>query len=479
MKNLHWCLIILICLILSGCDDSFPLEGEMIPQEDVFSGLSRTKIHLDSQDAAIVAGQLRKGTKSVGTTISSIIPILDESGTPALYAVNFGGDNGYTIVSATKAFYPVLAIVDKGHFDSALHGTEELLIDEFVHDIVISSKSEDENIRKYAAAWREFESSFDSSVSSINQTKSGDKFSFISSSISTWISQGYYVYSIEERPSGLPESVYNNYLAIAEGLTNPNEDFRYQSFILVERTRSVYQHGPLLSSEWGQLKPYNNSTPIGGITPWGEVTHTPVGCVAVAMGQIMKYHAWPTSINWSLIPDVDTDITNTSETQLSNLLLGIGRNVSMDYTQDGSYSSISRAYSAFRNSYDYRCDQVDDFNEYDVESSICRDRPVYLKGQNPLNGEQHAWVADGVISNQFAEIFSLRVLSISEPYEFLSPGERYYDTSGSQSIHMNMGDNENQGSVVSGNGWYYINNNSTNYVYSTNKKMICNIRPNR
>ena len=54
---------------------------------------------------------------------------------------------------------------------------------------------------------------------------------------------------------------------------------------------------PLLTSTWGQRAPYNFMCPLKTPTPWGgyqpDEQHCRVGCVAVAMGQIMRYHRWP------------------------------------------------------------------------------------------------------------------------------------------------------------------------------------------
>lgn len=54
---------------------------------------------------------------------------------------------------------------------------------------------------------------------------------------------------------------------------------------------------PLLTSTWGQRAPYNFMCPLKTPTPWGgyqpDEQHCRVGCVAVAMGQIMRYHQWP------------------------------------------------------------------------------------------------------------------------------------------------------------------------------------------
>ena len=54
------------------------------------------------------------------------------------------------------------------------------------------------------------------------------------------------------------------------------------------------QAGPLITSVWGQRAPYNYMCPLTDPTPWGgylpDEDHCRVGCVAVAIGQIMR---WP------------------------------------------------------------------------------------------------------------------------------------------------------------------------------------------
>ena len=57
------------------------------------------------------------------------------------------------------------------------------------------------------------------------------------------------------------------------------------------------QAGPLITWVWGQRAPYNYMCPLTDPTPWGgylpDEDHCRVGCVAVAIGQIMRYHRWP------------------------------------------------------------------------------------------------------------------------------------------------------------------------------------------
>ena len=71
-------------------------------------------------------------------------------------------------------------------------------------------------------------------------------------------------------------------------LTDEPEAFKEDLINNVEPT-ATSSKGPLLGNiKWGQGSPYNN------LTPKDHGRHTPVGCTATAMVQIMAYHKWPT-----------------------------------------------------------------------------------------------------------------------------------------------------------------------------------------
>jgi hypothetical protein len=65
----------------------------------------------------------------------------------------------------------------------------------------------------------------------------------------------------------------------------------------------------LLSSNWNQDSPYNQNCPGGD-----GCSHCPVGCVALAGAQIMRYWAWPPDdFEWVNMPDVlDSNEPSTS-----------------------------------------------------------------------------------------------------------------------------------------------------------------------
>ena len=155
--------------------------------------------------------------------------------------------------------------------------------------------------------------------------------------------------------------------------------------------------GPLLTAQWGQRYPYNSECPIV------DGTQCPAGCVAVALGQIMSVHQYPTSIyseaysstlslNWANLSTKFTSLT-TDAKAVAALLREIGRQTDMNYQPSGSGSNIYNAYSALQNM-GYTSASVNSYNETLIKQSLSNGRPLYIRGVDEANGG-HAWVLMG------------------------------------------------------------------------------------
>src|SRR5204862_327153 len=104
---------------------------------------------------------------------------------------------------------------------------------------------------------------------------------------------------------------------------------------------------PMITSNWNQPVPYNEMCPAD---PAGSAGHAIVGCVPVAMGQIMYYYRWPdhgtgsytyydstygtqhvsfdsTWYRWSNMKNAIT----TSDTGIAQLLYHLGVSVDLKY----------------------------------------------------------------------------------------------------------------------------------------------------
>ncbi len=230
-----------------------------------------------------------------------------------------------------------------------------------------------------------------------------------------------------------------------------------------ERDRDV---SPLLSTTWDQGCNYNNDCPTDGGGPCGHVW---AGCVATAMGQVMKYWAAPaegvgshgythpdygyqyanfgaTTYNWASMPN------GYGEADIQELLYHCGVAVNMDYGPDGSGAYVgwgpNSALHAFETYFDYNSSAS--FVEKDyystttwenmMRSQLNNGRPMVYRGHG--GGGGHAWVMDG--------------------YQ----GTNYF--------HMNWG--------WSGwaNGYYYLNDLTPgSYSFTSDQGAIINLYPNQ
>ena len=223
-----------------------------------------------------------------------------------------------------------------------------------------------------------------------------------------------------------------------------------EAFIDAPVSRSEVK--PLLNCLWGQFAPYNLLCPVY------DGTRSPVGCVAVAMAQIMYYYKWPvgvvdsippyinmcnsqlvegqpaTTFKWDLInPSYSSDETDENAYAVAELLRYCGQAVDMGYETDasGAYSSNVPKALIERFNYSRQTELVNkcDFSSYDWDEMIYNElasgRPVCYGGNRTLDGG-HAFVCDGYKDGYFHinwgqgtgyydGYFKLSLLSMEEP----------------------------------------------------------------
>lgn len=183
---------------------------------------------------------------------------------------------------------------------------------------------------------------------------------------------------------------------------------------------------PLLNRiQWGQSAPYNNYCPT---TSAGK--KAPVGCVATAMAQIMRYHQWPDrsqgeinyqsvdegktvqtisvalgkeSYNWAKMPVQNAD-KGTPEEQdaVARLSYDAAVSVKMQFQSQGSSSGSIAAYEAFVRNFKYSqqiqylqrsyC-SAQQWNDRLI-AELTQERPFFISGVTATRAG-HAFVCDG------------------------------------------------------------------------------------
>jgi hypothetical protein len=182
-------------------------------------------------------------------------------------------------------------------------------------------------------------------------------------------------------------------------------------------TKSFDNVDPLLTTLWDQGAYYNALCPSASGGPGGHVW---AGCVATAMGQVMKYHNYPaqgtgshsyncegygnqsanfgaTTYNWSSMPNQLYSNNNA----VATLLFHLGVSVEMQYSTSGSGAFSSDARDALVNYFGYSSNAqllpkasfpIETF-ENKIKNELNLNRPVYYSGSG--NGGGHAFVCDG------------------------------------------------------------------------------------
>ena len=180
---------------------------------------------------------------------------------------------------------------------------------------------------------------------------------------------------------------------------------------------------PMVKTQWNQPAPYNKYCP----------DECPVGCVAVAMGQIMNYHKWPnvgtgasfttydgkaisvdfskSEYRWDLMKNTTKELKEDEEAAdaVAKLLFDCGISVRMNYSKNGSGAFDKEVGTALFNFFGYKkttmvYDSPDYYSSKEewlekMKQEIVEGRPIYFSASSPKGGGQdaagHAFVISG------------------------------------------------------------------------------------
>ncbi len=154
------------------------------------------------------------------------------------------------------------------------------------------------------------------------------------------------------------------------------------------------QVGPLLETTWNQYSPYNNNCPYIS----GTSQHAYVGCVPIAIAQVMRFFEYPTTYSWTAMPN--NSANSSLWTLFSDIWSHIGVGINIFYDSTGTRVNHSFDIGNYlKNEFGYSSATQTNYSKHE-DYEIVRDelieneRPVIFKGVS--NGKGHAWVCDGV-----------------------------------------------------------------------------------
>ena len=201
-----------------------------------------------------------------------------------------------------------------------------------------------------------------------------------------------------------------------------------------QQTRTVV--GPLCQTLWNQNFPWNSQCPED---EEGSGGHVYAGCVATAMGMVMKFWEWPaqgvgshsyfpqgyeqqsanfgeTEYHFELMPNT-LDSTSTEEEyfHIAQLLHHLGISVDMQYSGQGSGAYSDDVPPVLRNHFRYNCD--DHITNYSYwgwggytneqwtqmlkDGGLDELLPLYYSGSDESGAGGHAFVCDGYDENDY------------------------------------------------------------------------------
>lgn len=344
-----------------------------------------------------------------------------------MHIVNYE-NNGFVIVSGDNRFEPVLAFSDVGSFPTDTKTMPEGLLG-WLYDY----HNEINNIRNRNI------------IQNNKLKKSWNKFIQLPKNKLDSLSKPSSVYAKSRVP------LYTDYSTEGNCFDGSNS----------RRAILYYNVGPLLSTQWSQGVGFNELVPSGGCNATSN-GHYWTGCVATALGQVMKYHEYPSSYNWALMQNNYGGI----ETAMLMRDLGYSFNLDVNYGCDGSSANSERIPQTLLN-YGYQNANYSCYDYGVLKREIAFGKPVILRGDQYYsflffggkNG--HCWVADGV-----SEQYIYDCVEDPNTYGEMMDKLISIDTF----LHMNWG----WGGVY--NGWYYSGNfNPGSMSYNKNVYMITNI----
>ena len=236
---------------------------------------------------------------------------------------------------------------------------------------------------------------------------------------------------------------------------------------------SDVRQSPLVKTQWGQTKVAGGFLNLGTVLCYNYFTpkNYPCGCVATAMAQVMKCHAWPEGeveprtfdcfcdgellsctmkggvYNWAKMPNDPEGTGQDVRGYVGKLTYDCGVAVGMEYASDGSgvdLRDMPRVANALRDVFGYACANSSwDYDEAALEANLNAKCPVILAITGKSSG--HAIVADG--------------------YGYSGDETKYF--------HLNMGWDG------MGNLWYNLEDDVSagGNTYSVIERMIYNIFP--
>ncbi len=229
--------------------------------------------------------------------------------------------------------------------------------------------------------------------------------------------------------------IRENNLEATDDITAEWESVAATGFIKQGRSNRAVV-GPICETIWNQNWPYNSQCPEDEEGSGGRVY---AGCVATAMGQVMKFYNWPpmgtgsytyypegyeqqtanfgeTEYHFELMPNaLDSLSTEEDYFYIAQFLHHCGISVDMQYSGSGSGAYSDDVPDALRNYFRFNCDDHitndnwwagggytnEEWIQMLKDGGLDENIPLYYSGQDDNWQGGHAFVCDGYDENDY------------------------------------------------------------------------------
>ena len=199
--------------------------------------------------------------------------------------------------------------------------------------------------------------------------------------------------------------------------------------------------GRTIATKWGQGYPWNSFTPKLFDSSDFSLKHAPVGCTAVAAGQILYRYLYltnglyniPDSVNmdsntpifvtytsdWSGFAETINNDNSASRNKTAKFLSWLGYNMNANYKLTGTHISISSA-ASFMDDY-LQFSIIDSYDYNTAYSNVLSHIPVMMDCRNATSDTVHAFIIDACKEIKY----QARVRYIFDPYHYVTEEEYY------------------------------------------------------
>ncbi|MBQ9147698.1 MAG: C10 family peptidase [Rikenellaceae bacterium] len=337
-----------------------------------------------------------------------------------LYLVNFEDEEGYAVLSAADFLAPIIAVMDQGSIDSSMIENVAGTIWDFDDDDCCIDYYEDE-LEEEEADTTDLPIIGDPinppligglSSQSNEITRTSESSSAVNHTLKFVLRtvNDYCEYKLIERNNTGGSGDNSG----GSGNNSGDEGSGNGGSTSPQDWVTISQVEPMLQSQWAQFYPFNANCPTKPIEDTVYNGHAPAGCVAVAVGQLLAYHQYPSQVGdlmplWPAIrliqyPCIDQPVL----LGIAPLLAELGKNnfLSMTYTKKKGKSNAYRAAKTLKKLGYLNAQRVKYYNENTILEYLETDRPIIIGATSPKNlsgtGKRsgHAWVIDGYIKRQ-------------------------------------------------------------------------------